>query len=159
MSGEQGKGRRQKGYGLESYRQHVEKMLHVYQTELSRQLAYAAARLERLMGLQAGLFDYATRLAIALHDAGKMERRWQAWAHEWQRRIGAPVGEDYLIAHTCYNPDDPLHQAVEKEMPGARPPHAAEGAVAVLKIIYRLLDMGASGRQEDPRLKLLKALF
>ncbi|MEW6276156.1 MAG: CRISPR-associated helicase Cas3' [Bacillota bacterium] len=148
--------RRQWGYSRESYQQHVEKMLNVYHAQLTRELAYAADRLERRMGLHAGSLEYAVRLAIALHDVGKMDRRWQGWAHEWQRRIGAPVAEDFMIAHTDYDPGDPLHQAVEVQMPGARPPHAAEGAVATHKVIYQLL--GAPGKN-DPHFKLFRALF
>lgn len=144
------------GYSRESYQEHVQRMLDVYQARLSREITYAAARLEQQMGLTAGSLEWAVRLAIALHDVGKMDRRWQGWAHEWQRRIGAPVAGDCMVAHTDYNPDDPRHQAVEAGIPGSRPPHAAEGAVAVLRVLHQLL--GTPG-QGDPRLRLLKALF
>lgn len=147
----------QRGYRRESYQEHIQKMIDLYQARLSREITYAAARLEQQMGLVAGSLDRAIRLAIAFHDVGKMERCWQDWAHEWQRRIGAPVMDDYMVAHTDYNPDDPQHQAIEKAMPGSRPPHAVEGAVAVLKMIYQLL--GAPRKEDDPRFKLVKAVF
>ncbi|MEJ5376853.1 MAG: CRISPR-associated helicase Cas3' [bacterium] len=146
----------QRGYSRESYQEHIQKMLDVYQARLSREMAYAAVRLEQQMGLAGGSLERAVRLAIALHDVGKMERRWQGWAHEWQRRLGMPVDNDYMLAHTDYNPDDPHHQHVEDEMPGSRPPHAVEGAVAVFRVLHQLL--GAPG-QNDPRLKLMKAIF
>jgi CRISPR-associated endonuclease/helicase Cas3 len=146
----------QRGYRRESYQEHIQKMLNVYQARLSREMTYAATRLEKQMGLTTGALERAVRLAIALHDVGKMDRGWQGWAHEWQKRIGAPVAEDYMLAHTDYNPDDPRHQAVEDEMPGSRPPHAAESAVAVFRILHQLL--GAPG-QDDPRFKLMKAIF
>ncbi len=145
-----------RGYHRESYQEHIRKMLDLYQARSSWEIAYAAARLERQMGLEAGALDQAARLAIAFHDVGKMEQRWQDWAHEWQKRIGAPVTDDYMVVHTDYNPDDPHHQAVEKAMPGSRPPHAVEGAVAVLKVIHQLL---GAPQQGDPRLKLVKAVF
>ena len=146
----------QRGYSRESYQEHIQKMLIVYQARLSSEMSYAATRLEQQMGLPAGWLEWAVRLAIALHDAGKMDRHWQGWAHEWQERIGAPVAENYMLAHTDYSPDDPWHQSVEAEMPGSRPPHAAEGAVAVFKVLHQLL--GAPG-QDDPRFKLMKAIF
>lgn len=148
--------KRQRGYRRESYQEHIHKMLDVYQTQLSWELAYPAARLEQQMGLPAGSLERAVRLAIALHDAGKMDRRWQRWAHEWQQRIGSPVADDYMVAHTDYNPDDRHHQTVEAGMPGSRPSHAAEGAVAVLRVLHQLLGAPGSG---DPALKLLKAVF
>ncbi|MER3513301.1 MAG: CRISPR-associated helicase Cas3' [Chloroflexota bacterium] len=149
--------KQQRGYHRESYQEHVQKMLDLYQTRLSREIAHAAARLEQHMGLEAGTIDWATRLAIAFHDVGKMDQCWQKWAHEWQKRIGEPVAEDYMVVHTDYNPDDPNHQAIEKAMPGSRPPHAVEGAVAALKVIHQLL--GAPPQEDDPRLKLVKAVF
>ncbi len=149
-------GEPRRGYSRERYREHIQKMLAVYHARLSGEMAYVAARLEQQMGLAAGSLEQAVRLAIALHDVGKMDRRWQGWAHEWQRRIGMPVASDHMLAHTDYNPDDPRHQHVEPQMPVTRPPHAAEGAAAVSKVLHQLL--GTPG-QEDPRFKLMKAIF
>ncbi|MBM4467152.1 MAG: CRISPR-associated helicase Cas3' [Chloroflexi bacterium] len=145
-----------RGYSRESYQEHIQKMLDVYQARLSREITYTAARLEQQMGLTAGSLEQAIRMVIALHDVGKMDRRWQGWAHEWQRRIGVPLTGDYMLAHTDYNPDDPRHQTVQAEMPGSRPPHAAEGAVAVFRVLHQLL---GAPEQDDPRFKLMKALF
>lgn len=61
-----------------------------------------------------------------------------------------------MLVHTDYNPEDPWHQSVEAEMPSSRPPHAAEGAVAVFKMLHQLL--GVPG-QDDPRFKLMKVIF
>jgi len=87
-------------------------MLSIYQESLSLKAAYAARQLEYQMKLAPGILDRIIRLAIALHDLGKMDYRWQKWAHEWQRRIGRPVADDYMAAHTDYNPDDFFHQVV-----------------------------------------------
>ena len=131
-------------------------MLSVYQEGLSREAAYAARQMEHQMKVAQGILDQIIRLAIVLHDLGKMDYHWQKWAHEWQKLIGRPVADDYMVAHTDYNPNDTLHRAVEQKMPGRRPPHAAEGAVAALKKIYYLL---GNPRPEDPRWKLVKAVF
>jgi len=149
-------GRGQRGYSRETYQEHIQKMLEIYRDRLSQGMRYAASRLEKKMGLTTGALERAVRLAIALHDVGKMDRHWQGWAHEWQKRIGIPVAEGYMLAHTDYKPDDPRHQAVEGEMPGSRPPHAAESAVAVYKMLHQLL--GAPG-PDEARFKLMKAIF
>jgi CRISPR-associated endonuclease/helicase Cas3 len=164
-----GRDRRPPSYRRETYQEHVTRMLQVYmrpfydenaevmRPPLRDEIAYAACRFEQQMGLEPGTLERAVCLAIALHDVGKMDRRWQRWAHEWQRRIGAPVEEDCMLAHTDYRADDPGHQRAEKEMPGSRPPHAAESAVAVHRILHQIL--GSPREQGDPRLKLLKAVF
>lgn len=163
------KGGMEISYSRETYQEHVSRMLQVYtrpfydtRAEVERpalrdELAYAARRLERQMCLEPGTLDRAICLAILLHDVGKMDRRWQNWAHEWQRRIAAPVEDGCMLAHTDYSADDPCHRSAEAGMPGSRPPHAAESAVAVHKILHRLL--GAPKGPTDPRLKLVKALF
>lgn len=145
------------GHVRESYDEHIRKMMNVYDDKLSGEMAYAAARLEKLMGLSAGSLQWAVRLAIALHDVGKMNQQWQKWAHEWQKLIGAGVAEEYMLAHTDYNPADPIHRSVEGKTSGFRPPHAAEGAVAVFKILYQLV--GAPKLPDDPRFKLMRSIF
>lgn len=147
---------RQRRYSQEFYQEHIQRMLDFYQSRLSRGITYSDARLGKRMGLAKGTLERAIRLAIALHDVGKMDRRWQGWAHEWQKRIGVPVAEDDMLAHTYYDSKDPNHQAEMDKMPVSRPPHAAEGAVAVLKLLHQIL---GGPRQNDPQLMLVKALF
>ncbi|MGQ9568425.1 MAG: CRISPR-associated helicase Cas3' [Anaerolineae bacterium] len=156
-------------YRRETYQEHVLRMLCVYtqpfydesagvkRLALRDEVAYAARRLEQQMNLDPGTLDRAIRLAILLHDTGKMDRRWQDWAHKWQQRIGAPVEDDCMLAHTDYCADDPLHRSAEREMPGSPPPHAAESAVAVCRLLHQAL--GSPKEQDDPKLKLLKATF
>jgi CRISPR-associated endonuclease/helicase Cas3 len=143
-------------YSRESYQEHIRKMLNVYAHKLAKDFAYAAAQLEQQMGLPAGTLDRAMRLAIALHDVGKLNRSWQRWAHEWQRRIGASVPEDLMLAHTDYDSDNLHHTQIEKALAGSRPPHAVEGAAAVTRLIHAFLDCPREG---DPGLKLVKAIF
>ncbi|MGC8838391.1 MAG: CRISPR-associated helicase Cas3' [Anaerolineae bacterium] len=163
------KARMEVSYSRETYQEHVSRMLQVYtqpfydkgegveRPALQGEIAYAARRLEEQMQVETGTLDQAIRLAIALHDVGKMDRRWQKWAHEWQQRIGAPVEGDCMLAHTDYCPDDPRHKRAETEMSCSRPPHAAESAVAVHRILHQVL--GMPKELTDPRLKLMKALF
>ena len=149
-------GREKHGYRRECYQEHVERMLEGYRAGLASEMAYAAARLERQMGLHAGSLDKAVQLAIVLHDVGKLDRRWQRWAHAWQERISRPVADDVMLVHSDYDPADPRHSRAESGMTFSRPPHAAEGAVAVFKLLHYLL--GTPG-PDDPRFKLMKAVF
>lgn len=142
-------------YSRESYQEHVQKMLSFNQS-ISPYISYAASRLEQRMGLTKGLIERAVCLAIILHDAGKMDERWQHWAHEWQKQIGAPVDSDCMLAHTDYDQDNPTYKAAEVKMTCSRPNHAAEGATAGVKVLHQLL--GNPGRG-DPRLDLVKAIF
>lgn len=145
-----------RGYRRETYHEHIQKMLAVYQSKLYPEIAHAASRLESQLHLPPGTLDRVVRLAIALHDVGKMDRRWQQWAHNWQAHIGVKMPDEYMLAHTDYDPDDPLHQNLEKGLPDTRPPHAAEGAVAVVKMLYRLL---GEPSEAHPNFQLLKAVF
>lgn len=145
----------QEGYRRESYHEHIQKMLRLFDAQLWKDLQYPAARLEQQMGLPSGLLREAIRLAIALHDVGKLDQRWQGWAHEWQQRIQAPVGEDEMLAHTDYDPDSPVHLSAETAA-ASRPRHAAEGAVAASRILHQLLGAPAP---DEPRFKLFKAAF
>lgn len=146
----------QEGYGRESYHEHIQQMLRFFDAKLWKELQYPAAQLEKQMGLPNGLLQQAIRLAIALHDVGKLDRRWQGWAHEWQQYINAPVDEDEMLAHTDYDPANPVHQTAEAAMATSRPRHAAEGAVAASRILHQLL---GAPTPDEPRFKLFKATF
>lgn len=143
-------------YSRESHQQHVDKMLNVYRLRFAGEIAYPAARLEQKMGLPKGKLEETICIAIVCHDLGKMDRKWQAWAHEWQRRIGMPAADADMLAHTDYDSDNPSHRDAELKMADHRPPHAVEGAVAARKVIHRLL---GDPPRDDPRIKLLKAVF
>jgi CRISPR-associated endonuclease/helicase Cas3 len=78
------------------------------------------------------------RFVVAAHDAGKLTLAWQDWAHEYQARMGEPVADDLLLAHTHYDASNEVHRAAERALP-ARPPHAAEGAAIVVGLAGRLL--------------------
>jgi CRISPR-associated endonuclease/helicase Cas3 len=121
-------------YRLEDYASHVGKLAAVYERDLAGVICYVARRLEERIGAAAGMLDRAIRAALGLHDIGKLSRAWQAWAREYQQRIGRPVSvAGYAIVHTdCFSEE---HRAVEKQMRSRRPPHAVEGAVCAAPTI------------------------
>ncbi len=173
-------------YQRETFQEHVGRMLRVYEhpfydqekdrhcLPLGEELAYAARHLEDIRGWSKGTLDRLARLVIALHDLGKLDRRWQAWAHRWQKEIGAlrgeelAVPEDYMAAHTDYDSQDDAEEALSRKLHRMKPNHAAESAQAAedllwactgeealvrasLTVIARHHSAGARGRYGDFR--------
>ena len=89
------------------------------------------------------LFDRAVRLAIALHDAGKLQVEWQEWARAYQKRV---VGEEppFLVAHTLSETEE--HRKIARQIRPKRPHHAGEGALSGAKILWEALD-GRNNRE------------
>ena len=83
---------------------------------LFAELAYASYRLEQKQGWPAGTLERLSRLVIAAHDLGKLDVRWQRWAHRWQEEVSKLHGEDlripedYMVAHTDYNEQNPAEK-------------------------------------------------
>lgn len=133
------RGGRREGYSyaLESYVQHIEAMGRVFEQRFRNRLAWVASRLEKEHHL-----ERAVRLALALHDVGKLEERWQRFAHKYQEAIGEG-GLSFLVAHTHYEQDNPEHEAAQKKMRRYKPgTHAGEGAFASARILWEALDGG-----------------
>jgi CRISPR-associated endonuclease/helicase Cas3 len=127
---------------LETYAQHIEGLLRVYlesrdgHASLKDQTAAAQRRFEERHKLQPGALDRAIRLMFAVHDLGKLDQKWQAWAHAWQRVVSGlypefqSIGLAYMAAHTDFDSRDPKQRDASKRVRPQRPPHAAESARA-----------------------------
>ncbi len=129
-------------YALESYSQHIVAMRQVFEQRFRHRLAWIASRLETQEGawhLPAGLLERATRLALALHDVGKLEERWQRWAARYQKRIGEGH-PPFLVAHTHWEPYNSLHCEARRAVRGKPRTHAGEGAIASARLIWEALD-------------------
>ncbi|MDQ7795013.1 MAG: CRISPR-associated helicase Cas3' [bacterium] len=89
----------------------------------------------------------AVQATAVLHDLGKLQRGWQAWAGAVQAMAGG-WAEMSPLAHTDFDGDDPEHcrrvrQA--EQTAGRRPPHSGAGAYyACLYLPQCLTPMGAS---------------
>lgn len=133
-------------YNLEIYVEHIERMLRYYrESGLEQQILLAGERIERDPRLRCTADQLArgVRLAIALHDLGKLRVEWQDWSHAYQEAIGEPQDRTMMIVHTHYTPGkEPLHRQKEEVVSKQyrRPHHAAEGACAAWPIITRALD-------------------
>lgn len=142
------------GYRLESYTEHVARMRRIFEGDLASPIPVANGRLRRRLAwlgrrfaeehgdwhLRAGLLEKAVRLSFALHDVGKLSEDWQRFAAEYQVAIreGAPP---FLVAHTHYDPSDPLHVEAQKKVRRYKPStHAGESASASARLLYEALE-------------------
>lgn len=128
-------------YRLESYEAHVQHVLQAMQRRVLPGLRYPAKALEKAAGFPAGSLEKGIWLTCLLHDAGKLSRGWQDWAHAYQKAAGHPVEVTFGIAHTDKEWGNPIHEKAAKSARGKypKPNHAAEGALAVHKILHRTL--------------------
>jgi CRISPR-associated endonuclease/helicase Cas3 len=134
----------QSAYRYETYEQHIEKMFRVHRRDIQRQCVYIERRLEQRMGLEAGTLDRALRLIFAIHDVGKLDERWQRWAHSWQQAVytlnphAVLPPADVVIAHTDFDWRDSAQRDLQKKVTasiGKRPNHAAESVLACLELL------------------------
>jgi CRISPR-associated endonuclease/helicase Cas3 len=136
------------GYQLESYPAHIRGMMRVYKRDLAEEMAYVFRRLAANLGVTPNALDMAVRLALALHDVGKLQDRWQRWARAYQEAIGEPLtDEEFMAVHTHWDPFDEEHEAARKEASRRvkKPDHAGVGAIAAARIVWEALN----GRQHE----------
>lgn len=146
--GEDFRGNRFGGYSyqLESYREHIERMVHVYESRFKDDYTYVQRKLTALWNLPVDGLDQAIRLAIACHDLGKLDLHWQRWVRLYQEKIGAPICDrSYMAVHTDSDPGNHVHQEAKRvaDRQEARPNHAGESAVAAAQIVANQI-----GRQQ-----------
>lgn len=142
------------GYQLESYAQHIAGMRRIFEGDLAARNPLADGRLRRCLAwsarrfvgqdgdwrLPAGLLERAVRLAIALHDVGKLSEEWQRFAVKYQEAIGEGTPA-FLVAHTHYERGNPVHEEAHKETRRYKPSsHAGESASAAARLLFEVLD-------------------
>lgn len=138
-------------YRRETLVEHVRRMTQVYEhpfydrqklkqrRSLADEITYAADHLERELDWRPGALENAIRLVIAVHDLGKLDAKWQNWAHLWQEKVSALRGEDltipvdYLAGHTDYDDQVEGEREANRQMRCLRPNHAAESAYAAME--------------------------
>lgn len=148
------KKRRFSPYQRETYQEHIKRMLQVYERTffdkeevcnrlaLLEEIAYAAHHLEQRYGWPQGTLDRLAKAIITLHDVGKLDKRWQEWAHTWQEEVSQLREEDlsipdnYMAAHTDYNGQAEVEQALNRELRSMKPNHAVESAQAVENLLW-----------------------
>jgi len=133
-------------YRLESYEEHIRRVLAAFEELVQPDLRYPAQALERAArssGLDwlEGSVMRATWLVCLFHDVGKLNKRWQAWARTYQKLIGAPVEPGLAAAHTDREMGNAAHDAAEQaaQAKSPKPCHAGEGACATSVILNEAL--------------------
>jgi len=122
-------------YRLETYEKHIKLVYDAFQ-ESWKHYAPFAARLERRFRWNTGDVHTAAKLAILLHDVGKLSVKWQNWVRDYQTRIEGQYDPAKAYAHTELQTDE--HARIEKEMP-RRPWHAVESALAGCYTVMNVL--------------------
>lgn len=145
-------------YEKETYTEHVRGLYkaYIYPTEdlekglwllpLRDEIAFAAQQLEQEIGLTESTLDTMLRALFVLHDLGKLDIKWQAWAHCWQEQAGQffdgkdlSIPDDYMAAHTDSSGDKAEFKAQKKIRP-QRPNHAGESAISGIGVLDKLCD-------------------
>ncbi|HSH78474.1 MAG TPA: CRISPR-associated helicase Cas3' [Herpetosiphonaceae bacterium] len=125
----------------ETYEQHIMGLYRLYRSSLRSRTAATRRRFEQTYGLPRGTLDQAIRVMFAVHDLGKLDRQWQAWAHAWQGKVSGLRGEalqippDYMAAHTDYDGTDRREWEAQQSVRPKRPPHASESARAARTLL------------------------
>ncbi|HEU5228663.1 MAG TPA: HD domain-containing protein, partial [Ktedonobacteraceae bacterium] len=149
---------------LQRYEQHIGGLADAYHYLIRHELAYAMQCLEGLMGLDKGTIDIAIQLAIAAHDLGKLDRRWQRWAHAWQRLQHekkwtatpyAELDQAIFLAKTDYDYKSTEQRVWQKELSFKRPKHACESVAVARKLILSSLRVTGA---ESPNIPVVRAV-
>ncbi|MBN8593102.1 MAG: CRISPR-associated helicase Cas3' [Anaerolineae bacterium] len=138
-----------KPYVADTYLQHLTGLYlatydrdHGSHIRLAHEAAYGLNGLCEQLGFTAAQGERLLRLTLALHDVGKLNQPWQAWAAAWQEsyaQSGLPptvTVADGPLAHTDYDRRDKAQEDLKKSFKHApRGTHAVESAEASLAII------------------------
>lgn len=136
-------------YALESYTEHIDRMLKIYRRDFAQDYAYLQRRLAEKWQLPPEGLARAIRLAIALHDLAKMDKHWQTWVRLYQQGIGEAINDaNYMAVHTHWSPAFEQHKQAKKQADRhcKRPPHAGESAIAGARIVAELCGHHSLGR-------------
>lgn len=146
-----------------SYQDHIAGLVRAYNTAIRNDIHYIARKLEKAMSLPAGTVDQAVRLAIACHDLGKLDRRWQQWALEWQTLLYAKKGwQDFELPSPSYcfaktdNSYSKQYRDWQREVKTKRPNHACESVAIGRKLIGTSLGITrTAGKEHVPVLRAI----
>jgi CRISPR-associated endonuclease/helicase Cas3 len=116
-------------YQKDTYQEHIEAMLTVYEQNLKRFNYFVFSKIESNNQFNVSL-DELIKFVIILHDYGKLNKKWQNKAVEFQRTKNYEEGE--ILAHTDFDAD--------KDKRPDFPPHAGIGAMVAFSIVEELVE-------------------
>jgi CRISPR-associated endonuclease/helicase Cas3 len=137
---------------MQRYEQHIGGLADAYHYAIRHEIAYVSKRLEDLMALAPGTIDHAIQLAIATHDLGKLDAKWQRWARAWQHLLytkgqwTSPYREpdrSFFFAKTNYDFRSKEQYEWKQELREKRPHHACESVVAGRRLILHSLGINS----------------
>ncbi len=124
-------------YRLESYATHIQLVHDAFQS-IWTDVESNAHQLEKRFGWTRGTLRLACKLAVLLHDVGKLSKGWQKWVQEYQHKIEQPAQLGQAYAHTDYDPTNEEHRKAQSAI-DKRPYHSVEGALATVPIVAQVL--------------------
>jgi CRISPR-associated endonuclease/helicase Cas3 len=144
--GRRGSSRRNPGSWLQSYVEHIDGLARAYEWSVRADLAWLARALEERLGMAPGAIDAGIRLALAMHDLGKLAMDWQKWAHEWQEQVRAQFPDRgypaprarAMLAKTDFD-NSPEQRKLQRDLRVKRPWHACEGVKLGMGFITQAL--------------------
>ncbi|WP_165898515.1 CRISPR-associated helicase Cas3' [Tumebacillus sp. BK434] len=123
-------------YVRETYLEHVERIRSLFQHEEQLHMFRVANdKLSKQLRGQDGqlLIAYVAELVGALHDVGKLTKKYQIAVRKWQVQYRNKDESD-LLAHTDYDGLNPADRKESKKKMYERGNHAVEGALMSLPI-------------------------
>jgi hypothetical protein len=103
----------------------------------------------------------AARTTGLLHDVGKLQDGWQAWAERAQRSLDPAYVHDHPLAHTDFdreNPEDRERERIVNQQ-GRRPSHAAASAWYSIAVTVALLRQASVDVTAELRAACLAAVL
>ena len=141
-------------YRREAYAEHARRVLSAYQSQDERHRT-GMHRLASLLGVSSEELTRLCAAAVAIHDVGKLARRWQDAIWRWQLDLVGGI-RDGLLAHSDFDGANPEHRDRMRDARYHRPPHAVEGAFAVSQLLG---DLATGSRlPEDRAEEVVRAL-
>lgn len=148
------------GSHVTSYKEHIAGLSRAYHMGMKDEISYIAQRLEAAMGLPTGMIDQAIRLAIACHDLGKLDQRWQQWAVAWQQQLFQQQGRPAYMLPTpnfCFAKTDFDYSRQQRDWQSQvtpkRPHHACESVAIGRALIATSLGVSKTEKRYVPVLR------
>lgn len=121
-------------YKKDTFYQHNKALLNCFETEFKTNLKYVFNEIELFWGKHVD-WKMLIKLAICLHDYGKLNTAWQKPMKEFQKRKTGIDNPIEVLAHTDY--DDSTDKELAKVCKiKNKPPHAGIGAMQAYEILY-----------------------
>jgi len=118
------------GYKKETYEEHITNMIKSYEAVFKDKIQYPLSKLWFKHKFKTPI-DELIRFMIIMHDYGKLNKKWQKIARDFQKSKGN-YNKGEILAHTDFDPTN-------DRLPEKLPPHAGIGAMVSLAILEDII--------------------